>query len=82
MEREPLERKVVDADEFGSLVLENVQDLARTLFPDVKNQTFDIALPFRVSFGTRGEICSCRIVCTHMPDGGIECVEVCTGNCS
>jgi hypothetical protein len=76
-----LERQVVDAQEFGDLVLRNADDLARTLFPHVRDRTFDIALPFRVSFGPKGEICVCKIVCTHMGDGGIECTEVCTGNC-
>jgi hypothetical protein len=82
MEAKLLDRKVVDAHEFGDLVLQSVHDLARTLFPQVTDKTFDVALPFRVTFDPKGEICTCRMVCTHMGDGGIECNWVCTGNCN
>jgi hypothetical protein len=78
MERPQLERRVVDAREFGELVLRDLDEMLGKLYPNLREETVDLAVPFKVSVDADGGTCTCKVVCTEF-DGTIECVEVCHG---
>ena len=78
MEEPRLERRVVDAREIGELVLRDLEEMVGKLYPDLREDTVDLALPFKVNVFADGGTCTCKVVCTEF-DGVIECVEVCSG---
>ena len=78
MEEPRPERRVVDAQEFGELVLRDLEEMLGKLFPDLREDTVELAMPFKVSVFADGGTCVCKTVCTEF-DGVIERVEVCSG---
>jgi hypothetical protein len=73
-------RKVVDAREFGDLVLKELRSIARKSHRGLRRGTVQVALPFRVTFKD-GAVCVCYVACHTTSDGGTACSVTCSGDC-
>lgn len=76
-----MEHRVLSREEFGAFLVDQIDDLVDQLYPNLRRGVIDLAIPLRVSVRD-GQKCTCKRVCTEMPDGGTECACVCTGDCT